>query len=183
MSRLRVSARPKSAWSKTGPTARLTVGAVIIAMVGLFGLTEKSVFGVSIPWPHAALWGAVGWGMVGLSLRPMLVLVVLGFAQDIAFVAPLGCFVLVNLAIYGLSAAASDQVDIESDPLLVWLVPTALTTAGFGAVWIIASSVADHAVQMWPLFLSLLSTLGLYFLVSGLFRLGRAPGETAGQGA
>lgn len=181
MSTFRVSGRPASAWSRTGPTARLLAGAAVIAMIGLAGLTEKSLFGTPLPWPHAALWGAVGWGAVGLSFRLMAVLAVLGLAQDIAFTAPLGCFVLINLAVYGLSAAANDQVEIESDPLLVWLVPSALIAAGFGALWLVASSVAGHAVQVWPLLLSFLSTLGLYFLVANVFRLGRAPGRREGQ--
>ncbi len=182
MSQFRVGAKPPSLWSRTGPTLRLVVGAVLIAAIGLLGLTEKTLFGVTVPWPHAALWGAVGWGMVGLSLRPMLALTLLGFAQDIAFVAPLGCFVLVNLSIYGLSAAVSDAIDPETDPFLSWLAPIALTAAGFLGLWIIASSVADHAVQAWPLLLAYFSTVGLYFFVGGIFRLGRAPGEPAGQG-
>lgn len=182
MSRFRVAAKSPSLWSQTGPTLRLVVGVCLIAVIGLVGLTEKTLFGVAVPWPHAALWGAVGWGAVGLSLRPMAALTLLGFAQDIAFVAPLGCFVLVNLSIYGLSAAVSESIDPETDPLISWLAPVALIAAGFFALWIIASSVADHAVQVWPLLLAYFSTAGLYFVVGGVFRLGRAPGEPAGQG-
>ena len=169
-----------SLWSGLGPSLRLFVGFLIVGLVGFFGLTEKSLFGIALPWPHAALWAAVGWGMVGLSLRPMLALVLLGLFQDVAFVAPLGCFVLVNLAVYGMSAAIVDAIDPDTDPVLSWLVPIGLIGIGFIGLWIIASSVADHAVQVWPLLLAYLSTAGLYFFVSGLFRLGRAPGEAAG---
>lgn len=171
----------RSFWRSLGPTPRLVIGFLVICVVGIFGLTEKSLFGIAIPWPHAALWGAVGWGMVGLSLRPMLALTVLGFAQDVAFVAPLGCFVLVNLAIYGMSAALVNAIDPDTDPVLSWLAPVGLIGVGFFGLWIVASSVADHAVQVWPLLLSYLTTAGLYFFISGLFRLGRAPGEAAGQ--
>ncbi|MFT5932479.1 MAG: hypothetical protein ACI93G_001568, partial [Hyphomonas sp.] len=101
----RKSGRPsKSLWSQTGPTPRLLFGAFAIAAIGLLGLTPKTLFGLSIAWPYAALWGAVGWGRVGLSLRPMVFLIIFGLIQDISFNAPLGCFVIVNLVVYGFSA-------------------------------------------------------------------------------
>ncbi|MEL6245380.1 MAG: hypothetical protein AAFQ21_05785 [Pseudomonadota bacterium] len=181
MSSWRAGAKQRSVWHRTGPTARLAVGLIAIGLVGLFGLTEKSLFGISAPWPHAALWGAVGWGAVGLSLRPMFALVLVGFAQDVAFTAPLGVFPLINLGVYALSAAVSDTYDIDTDPIMNWLAPLALFAIGFVALWVLASSVADHAVQMAPLALSFFSTAGVYFAVSGLFRLGRRPGETAGS--
>ena len=54
----------KSLWSQTDPTPRLLFGAFAIAAIGLLGLTPREIFGFSIAWPYAALWGAVGWGRV-----------------------------------------------------------------------------------------------------------------------
>ena len=178
---LRVGARPSSLWSQSGPNARLAFGVLLIAVIGLFGLTPKTAFGLMLAWPHAALWGAVGWGRVGLSLRPMLALVVFGVLQDVAFYAPIGSFVIVNLLVYGASAAVSDQYDISSDPVLNWIAPGALLFAGFLCIWLIASSVADHAVRLLPLMADFLVTLALYYVLRILFELGRRPGEYAGQ--
>lgn len=170
-----------SLWSRSSPSARLAFGALLIAVVGLFGLTPKTVFGLLLAWPHAALWGAVGWGRVGLSLRPMLILVVFGVMQDVAFYAPIGSFVMVNLLIYGASAAVSDQYDVSSDPVLSWVAPGLLLFTGFFCVWLIASSVADHAVRLLPLMADFLVTLALYYVFRGAFELGRRPGDYAGQ--
>lgn len=180
---LRVSARRRSFWTQSGPNTRLAIGALLIATVGLFGLRPVSLFGVLLAWPHAALWGAAGWGRVGLSLRPMLVLIALGMAQDVAFNAPIGSFVMVNLAVYGASAFLSDQLDVEGDPALFWAVPAMLIGLGFLALWVISSSVADHAVRLSPLMLDLAVTLGLFYVLRGLFNLGRRPGEYEGQSA
>ena len=119
----RSSSRPnRSLWSQTGPTPRLLFGAFAIAAIGLLGLTPREFFGFSIAWPYAALWGAVGWGRVGLSVRPMILLIIFGLVQDVTFHAPIGCFVILNLLAYGASAAiaASDTTrDAESDLSLV----------------------------------------------------------------
>jgi len=41
-----------------------------LAAIGLLGLTPKTPVRLSIASALCALWGAVGWGRVGLSLRP-----------------------------------------------------------------------------------------------------------------
>ncbi len=178
---LRVGAKQQSSWSRTGPTGRLMVGAVVIALVGLAGMSPITLAGVTIAWPHAALWGAAGWGMAGLSFRPMLVLTVLGLIQDVAFNAPLGSFVIVNLAAYGLSATAQGAMDVDSDPILSVLIPSAVIVAGFAALWLLASIEDDHIVKVAPLLAGLFVTLVLYFPLSTLFRLGGRPGERAGS--
>lgn len=179
--RLRVGAKPVSSWSRTGPTGRLIVGAIIISLFGLSGLSPITVLGVTVPWPHAALWGAAGWGAAGLSFRPMLVLVVLGLAQDISYNAPLGSFILVNLAAYGLSASAQSAFDTERDPILGMLIPVTAIIAGFAVLWMLASTEAAHVVRVIPLFVQMLMTLALYFPLSRIFRLGGRPGERKGS--
>ena len=170
----------KTLWSQSGPTPRLLFGAFLIATVGLFGLTPKSLFGLSIAWPYASLWGAVGWGRVGLSLRPMIVLIVFGLIQDISANAPLGCFVIVNLAVYGLSAQIADTFDVF-EPLVAIIAPTLLFSGGMLLVWFLASSLQDHAVAVTPLIAALFTTGIVYAGIHGVFDLGRRPGEMAGR--
>ncbi|MEM6410890.1 MAG: hypothetical protein AAF683_05095 [Pseudomonadota bacterium] len=168
----------KSSWQRTNPSAQLLVGVMIIAVVGLFGLTRKSVFEVELVWPYAAMWGAVGWASVGLSLRPMVILVAFGLAQDVSFNAPLGSFVLVNLATYAVSAALRETFDVESDPVRAVFAAGAAMACGTFVLWILASSTADHVVQLLPLLTVYLATLILFIPVAGLFRLGDGSGGT-----
>lgn len=172
----------KSLWSSAGPLARLVFGAFLIMTVGILGLTPKTFFGLSIMWPYAALWGAVGWGRVGLSLRPMILLILFGLAQDITLNAPLGCFVIVNLSVYGLSAAVADSVDLKNDPILSVVAPAVLLLIAFVLVWALASLLQEHPVRFVPLIKSLLIT-GLGFAVCHkAFDLGRVPGNVMGAG-
>lgn len=170
----------KTLWSQSGPTPRLLFGAFLIGTVALFGLTPKTLFGLSIAWPYASLWGAVGWGRVGLSLRPMLILIAFGLVQDISFNAPLGCFVIVNLGVYGLSALIADTFDVF-EPLVAIIAPTLLFSAGMFFTWFLASSLQDHAVRVTPLIMTLFTTGILYVGVHRVFNLGRRPGEMAGR--
>ncbi|MGH1421235.1 MAG: hypothetical protein ACRBEQ_05410 [Hyphomonas sp.] len=160
--------------------ARLVFGAFVIMTIGILGLTPKTMFGFSIIWPYAALWGAVGWGRVGLSLRPMLFLIAFGLAQDISLNAPLGCFVIVNLSVYGLSAAVADAFDTSNDPILGVIAPTALLLIAFVLVWALASLLQEHPVRIVPLTKTLLIT-GIGFAVfQKAFNLGRPPGSIMG---
>lgn len=170
----------KTLWAAAGPTGRMVFGAFVIMTIGILGLTPKTIFGVSVIWPYAALWGAIGWGRVGLSLRPMLLLIAFGLAQDISLNAPLGCFVIVNLATYGLSAAMADAFDTSNDPILGVVAPTVLLLIAFVLVWALASLLQEHAVRVVPLGRSLIVT-GLGFAISQkFFNLGRAPGMPMG---
>ena len=175
--------RPRSLWSRTGPTYRLLFGVFAIASIGLLGLTPKSLLGIQIAWPYAALWGAVGWGRVGLSLRPMFFLILFGFVQDVSFNAPLGCFVIINLTVYGMSALISDTFDVNSEPLIAVLSPAVMLGAAFFLLWAMASILEDHPVRAMPLITSLLMTGLGYALTQKMFDLGRRPGEMAGQPA
>ncbi|MBU1286746.1 MAG: hypothetical protein KJ871_03380 [Alphaproteobacteria bacterium] len=178
----RKSGRPrKSLWSITGPTPRLLFGAFAIAAIGLLGLTPKTMFGLSIAWPYAALWGAVGWGRVGMSLRPMILLIAFGLIQDISFNAPLGCFVIVNLVVYGFSAWIAGMFDVMNEPLVAVIAPILQFISGFLVLWLMASALEDHAVRATPLFAAFLTTGVIYAACHRLFDLGRAPGESVGQ--
>lgn len=181
MAKLTYGRQRKSLWSQSGPTPRLLFGAFVIAVVGLLGLTPKTLFGLSIAWPYAALWGAVGWGRVGLSLRPMLLLIVFGLIQDISFNAPFGCFVIVNLFVYGFSAWIAGVFDVMNEPLVAGIGPVLQFISGFFVLWLLASALEDHAVRAMPLLAALLTTGVLYAISHKAFDLGRAPGQPVGQ--
>lgn len=171
----------KSLWSSSGPSARLFFGSFFILTIGILGLTPKSFLGQEIIWPYAALWGAIGWGRVGLALRPMLILTFLGLAQDINTNAPLGCFVIVNLVTYGMSAAAADTFDLENSVILSILTQTGLLVLGFVIVWLQASLLQEHLVRVLPLLRTLIITGISFAIVHKLFDLGRAPGRPLGS--
>lgn len=167
----------KSAWSQVSPSYRLLFGFVLIALIGLLGQTPKSFFGVQLIWPHAALWGAVGWAAAGLSVRPMLLLCLLGIAQDISFEGPIAVFWLVNLATYGVAAWIGETFDVEADPVNAVLVAALAMAVGFCVLWVLASGTADHGVRVLPRLQEWLLTLLLFLPLAPLFRLGGRPGE------
>lgn len=167
----------RSKWARTNPNTRLVAGAALIALVGLIGLTPKTVFGLGIVWPYAALWGAAGWASAGLSIRPMLILCVFGIAQDISFASPFGSFMLVNLATYGAAALVGETLDVEADPVKAMLVAAFAMAVGFALMWFMASAKADHAVRVLPRLLEFAMTLLIFLPVAPLFRLGGRPGE------
>jgi len=172
----------KSAWSQVSPTYRLVFGFLVIGVVGLLGQTPKSVFGLQLIWPHAALWGAVGWAAAGLSIRPMLCLCVLGIAQDISFDGPIGVFWLVNLATYGVAAWLGETFDVEGDPVNAVLVAAFAMFAGFFVLWLLASGTANHGVRILPRVQEWLLTLLVFLPFAPLFRLGGRPGGVKGGG-
>ena len=118
--------RKKSLWSQTAPSARLAFGAFFIVLTGAIGMLPREIFGIAIAWPFAALWGAMGWGKVGLAIRPMILLLLFGLMQDIVSNAPLGCFAVINLAVYGLSAGFTQQTDGMRDAFVAVLGPVVM---------------------------------------------------------
>lgn len=172
----------KSLWSQVSPSYRLVIGFAIIGVIGLLGQTPKSFLGVQLIWPHAALWGAVGWAAAGLSIRPMLLLCFLGIAQDISFDGPVAVFMIVNLVTYGVAALLGETFDVESDPVNAVMVAATAMFAGFFLLWLLASGTANHGVRVLPRIQEWLLTLLMFVPLAPMFRLGGRPGERKGAG-
>jgi hypothetical protein len=122
----------------------------------------------------------MGWGRVGLSLRPMILLVIFGLMQDIVSNAPLGCFALINLLVYGMSAGIAEQTDGMRDTLVAFVGPVVLLSAAFLLVWGFASITSDHIVRTWPLLTNFFNTGLIYAFANQMYDLGRRPGESPG---
>ena len=167
-------------WAGMRPRGRLLVGGLIIALIGLSGLTPHILFGSAIAWPYAALIGAVGWGRSGFGFGPMVLLVVFGLAQDVTASAPIGCFALINLLTYGMSAGLFGTFDTERSPVLADALPVVALTAGFALVWLMASVSGNHAVRAAPILSAGLMTALLQFLILPLYDLGIKHTSTGG---
>lgn len=85
-------ANKPSAWGRTGSTARLIIGAIIVLFVGYIGVVFIAPTGLDVFWPYAPLWAAVGWGASRLSFRPAGALALLGLIMDLVTDAPVGCW-------------------------------------------------------------------------------------------
>lgn len=171
----------KSLWSLLAPSARLAFGAFFIVLAGTVGMLPRELFGLEIAWPFAALWGAMGWGRVGLSIRPMILLTLFGLMQDIISNAPLGCFAVINLAVYGLSAGITEQTDGMRDIFVAVLGPLIMLSAAFVLIWTFASLTSDNIVRTGPILWSIVTTGLVYLAAYRMFDLGRRPGEPPGQ--
>jgi hypothetical protein len=169
-------------WERARPRLRLLIGVVVVALVGLAGLTPKAAFGVPLTWPYISLIAAVGWGRSGLAFAPMILLVVFGFAQD-ASQAPWGSHGLANLLTFGLIVAASQTFDTERAPGLGFAMPLIGLAAGVTLVWGIASVSVGHPVRVMPLLAAYLATVIVHLLISPLFDLGIRRGQVRGQAA
>ena len=168
-------------WGETGPTSRFLIGTGLVALIGLVGLTPKTLFGTELVWPYASLVAAVGWGRSGLGFRPMVVLVLFGFAQDVSAYAPLGCFGFINLATFGASSMIARAFDRDRAPLITTLAPIVLYAAGFLLVWLFASFSGNHLIQVSPLMNVFVVTYILHILTAPIFDLGRRVGSLAGS--
>lgn len=168
-------------WEETGPTSRFLIGTLLLAAIGLIGLTPKSLLGTELIWPYATLVAAVGWGRSGLGFRPMAVLILFGFAQDVSAYAPLGCFGFINLATYGGSALIARAFDRDRSPLITTVAPVLLYLIAFLLVWLFASFSGNHMVQVSPLMNVFVVTYILHILVAPVFDLGRRVGPLAGN--
>lgn len=157
-------------WENAPPRWRLAIGALIVTVIGLVGLTPKSFFGVPLAWPYVGLIAAVGWGRSGLGFGPMILLLLFGFAQD-ASQAPWGSHGLANLLTYGLAAAVSQMADTERTPLLSFLLPVVTLLFGMLLVWVVASVSSGHLVRVTPMLTAYFATLVVHMLISPLFEL------------
>lgn len=167
-------------WQRTGPTGRLLAGIAVLAAIWWVGLRGVSLFGTELPWPLVLLCGAVGWGRVGLAIRPMVALVGLGLLNDISAAAPFGSYAIVALATYGFHAAMGSALDFDRDPVLSSLRPFVSLVFGFALLWFIASNAAGHAVPLWPLMATGLSTAVAYAVLRGVLDLGERPVSAGG---
>lgn len=167
-------------WSEARPGTRLVIGAGIVALIGLTGLTPTLFFGVALAWPYAALIAAIGWGRSGFAFSPVVILIVFGIAQDVTTSAPLGCFGLINLLVYGASAILHQMFDSERSPELVLALPLILLVFAFLVIWGLASLVSGHVTRLEPLVAALISTAVLQFVLAAMFDLGVRPGVDPG---
>lgn len=168
-------------WAETGPTSRFLIGTLIIAAIGLIGLTPKTLFNTELVWPYASLIAAVGWGRSGLGFRPMTVLILFGFAQDVSAYAPLGCFGFINLATFGGSSLIARAFDRDRNPLINTVAPVLLYAIAFLLVWLFASFSGNHLVQLSPLVNVFVVTYILHILIAPVFDLGRRVGPLTGN--
>ncbi|MEQ8558796.1 MAG: hypothetical protein RIB03_10815 [Henriciella sp.] len=168
-------------WGETGPTSRLIAGTALVLAIGLVGLTPKSIFGTELTWPYAALIAAVGWGRSGLALRPMVILMLFGVAQDVSAYAPLGCFGFINLTAFGLSALVHRSFDRERAPVITTLAPIVIYAFAFALVWLFASFNSNHIVQLTPLIQAYVVTYVLHMIVAPVFDLGRRAAVLTGS--
>ncbi|MAN74597.1 MAG: hypothetical protein CME84_10980 [Henriciella sp.] len=168
-------------WAETGPTSRFLIGTLIVAAIGLVGLTPKTLFNTELVWPYATFVAAVGWGRSGLGLRPMAVLILFGFAQDVSAYAPLGCFGFINLATFGASSAIARAFDRDRNPLISTIAPVVLYAVAFLLVWLFASFSGNHLVQLAPLVNVFVVTYILHILIAPVFDLGRMVGPLTGK--
>lgn len=159
------------AWRRTGLTGRLGVG---VAAIILFTLAWDQLAGAmdaAVRWPVTGLVAAVGWARVGILMRPMFVLFLLGLAFDSVSHAPFGVFPLVFLGTYALLASAGLMLGGEMDPLTGSVLPYLGLAAGFVMLWLFASVIVADLVDPLPLIFAWLTSSALYFLFEGLFDL------------
>ncbi|MHA7899589.1 MAG: hypothetical protein ACX94B_06955 [Henriciella sp.] len=168
-------------WENARPRSRLFIGALLVVLIGMVGLTPKTLFGVQLSWPYIALIAAVGWGRSGMAFGPMAFLLLFGFAQD-ASQAPWGSHGLANLLTYGLSAMVSQMADTERSPLLSFVLPVVTLFFGITLVWLVASVSSGHLVRVTPMLTAYFATLVVHMLISPLFDLGVRRGVPAGAG-
>ena len=158
-------------WEAAGPRSRLIIGALVVALIGMVGLTPKSFFGVPLAWPYVGLIAAVGWGRSGMAFGPMVLLVLFGFAQD-ASQAPWGSHGLANLLIFGLAVLVNQTFDTERTPFLSFILPVVTLFSGIALVWVTASISSGHIVRVTPMLTAYFATLVVHMLIAPLFDLG-----------
>lgn len=158
-------------WEAAGPRTRLLIGALVVGLIGMVGLTPKTFLGVTLAWPYIGLIAAAGWGRSGMAFAPMALLVLFGFAQD-ASQAPWGAHGLANLLIFGLSALVHQMFDTDRTPFLSFILPVVTLFSGIALVWTVASISSGHIVRVTPMLTAYFATLVVHMLIAPLFDLG-----------
>ena len=167
-------------WAQSRPRMRLFVGAGLVAIIGLTGLTPNVMFDIALSWPYAALIAAAGWGRSGLGFGPMIALVLFGVAQDITSDAALGVHALVNLLTFGFSALVSQTLDTQRSQSMAYGLPILSIGLGVSLVWLLASVSGGHAERVTPMFAVFLSTVFVHMIAAPVFDLGIRRGDAAG---
>jgi hypothetical protein len=155
---------------------------MIIVLTAIVALVPLSMYQLALAWPYAPLWGAMGWGRAGLSLRPMAALALFGLVQDVITSAPIGSFAIINLAVYGLSAAIARETDGMRYPFIAVLAPVFLLALAFFGIWGFASIARESTLPAAPLFVSILLTGVIYAFIHRAFDLGQRAGTSAEAG-
>ncbi|MEM7766118.1 MAG: hypothetical protein AAF253_01360 [Pseudomonadota bacterium] len=161
-------------WRVTGLNVRLGVGvASIVLFTILWDLLGNSV-SLGVAWPITGLVAAVGWARLGLSVRPMVVLMLIGFAFDSVSLAPFGVHPLVFLSTYALLASIGLVIGGEMDPLTGSVLPYLGIATGVALLWIFASVIVSGPVEALPLLFAGGMTALFYLVFEGLFDLDSA---------
>ena len=71
---------------------KLMLGTLLIILAGTLQQSQLILTGPTIPWPNVALWAAAGWGLSGLAIRKVVLLILFGLVRDVLLNAPLGAF-------------------------------------------------------------------------------------------
>lgn len=167
-------------WVRARPRLRLLVGAAIVAVIGLAGLTPNVMFDIALSWPYAALIAAAGWGRSGLGFGPIIALILFGVAQDITSDAALGAHALVNLLAFGFSALVSQTFDSQRSQSMAYGLPILSIGLGVFLVWLLASISGGHAERVTPMLAVFLSTVFVHMIAAPIFDLGIRRSDSTG---
>lgn len=83
-----------------GDISRLLIGFLVVMTIGYIGLVYAPQIGMAYFWPFAGIWAAVGWGGRRISMKPVILLMIVGLLTDLSVEGPVGCWVAVHLAAY-----------------------------------------------------------------------------------
>ncbi|MEO1785910.1 MAG: hypothetical protein AAFR41_02690 [Pseudomonadota bacterium] len=158
-------------WRRTGLTGRLATGLLAIIVFTLVWDALANMVDARIRWPLTGLAAAAGWARLGLSIRPMLVLMIVGFAFDSVSGAPFGVFPLVFLSTYAVLASTSLLLGSEMDPVTGSILPFLGMGFGVFVLWVFASVIASAPINPIPLLIAWVTSCVFYALFEGLFDL------------
>ncbi len=150
---------------------KLLLGTLLVIIAGMLQQTQPVLAGPAIPWPNVALWAAAGWGLSGLAIRKVALLMVFGLVQDILLNAPLGAFVLVNLSALGVSAWLSGRNERDGTDARGLLHAMIAILAGYGVTVFLAMTINEASPRLLPVMGDLGVTILLFLLVFPVFNL------------
>ncbi len=168
------------AWRGTGLNGRLGAGVLVLAVLTFLWDMAAGLVDLPVAWPVLGFVAAAGWARLGLSVRPMTVLMLLGLVADSVVLAPFGVFPLAYLTAYALLASAGLVMGGEADPLTGRLLPMIGMAAGLLVIWAFASVLTSGAAARLPLVFDWAACCLLYLAFEGVFDLESA--KTAAKG-